>query len=229
MNELIGRLEEVFRRVAELSRRLHFDRRNQQQIHAACLHALLLERMAACLLLLKHGHNAAVPGVLRDLFEVYVDLVNLACCPEYVVRLRATSLIQRQAVGTTFGAADAATLAELERHGLGGLDTRERFERAGLATLYDSLHALLTRYAHHDVAPLADRLLTEVDGSYQLRAVSACEREALLPFLHMLAGVAVDSYRRLAQLAQRQDAQGLAQVAEALKRYMNSAARAQAA
>lgn len=227
MKELIGRLEEVYERVLELSRQLNLDRRDMQQVYAACLHAILLERLSASLILLKSEQTAGVAVILRELFEVYADLVNLVRCPEYVVRLRATLLRERQRTKAPDPAA-AATLTDLERYGLGELATRERFERAGLAALHDSLHAFATRHSHHNLERLADELLRESQGQYRLGGTHSCGRDALMPFLHMLAGVVVDSYRRLAQLAHRHDPDALAQVTEVLKRYMHTA-RARAA
>lgn len=229
MNAVIEGLEEVFRRVLDLSRRLTFDRRDTQQIYAACLHGILLERLSAVLLLLKHTETGAIPAILRELFDTYVDLVNLVRCPEYIVRLRASSLKQRQAARVITEADDAAALVDLERLGLGELKGRARFERAGLATVHDALHALLARRSHRNLEQHPGRLLHEIEGQYRLHGTGAGEPEALMPFVHMLAGMAVDSYRRLAQLTQRRDAQGLAQVAEVLKRYVSNATRAQAA
>lgn len=248
MNEQLGRLENVYHRVLHESRKLSFSRRHPQQLYAACLHAALLAQLSSCLGLLKKVEFTPVPGILRDLLETYADLVNLCRCPEYVVRLQASFLARQgkvlQLADRPGGATNpvvrklagnltpaqaygriAERLAEYERYGLGLLGTRERFERAGLATLHDSVYALLALYSPNNLNDLPERWLDETESEHKLAGLKAWQSDLLETFLHTLAGVVVDSYRRVSRLSPKPQNDGLSQVAQALKQYMSGMGR----
>lgn len=243
MKDSVARLDAVYRQVLEESRKLRFDRTHPQQVYAACLHAAILAQLSAALTLLKEGKNDAVPGILRDLLETYADLVNLCRCPEYVVRLQAGFLARQGRVlrlaeklslanpAVRRLAGDAALreayektahrLAEYERFGLGVLPIRDRFERAGLASLHDSVYATLAIFSTHNLADLPSRFLEDKEGRQQIAAMRPWQSELLESFLHTLAGVIVDAYRRVARLSPKPEADGLNHVAQALRQYVS--------
>lgn len=243
MNDSVVRLEDVFRRVLEESRKLRFDRSHAQQVYAACMHAAVLAQFSAALTLLKEGKNDSVPGILRDLLETYADLVNLCHCPEYVVRIQTAYLakqgrvlrlaeklsltnpaVRRLAGDRALREAYEKTahrLAEYERFGLGVLPIRDRFERAGLAALHDSVYATLAIFSTHNLTDLPSRFLEDSEGHQQIAALKPWQSELLEGFLHTLAGVLVDAYRRVVRLSPKPEADGLHQVALALREYVS--------
>ena len=142
---------------------------------ALALHATVIELFAGCIALIECERVAAVPIVLRSLYEAVVDLNNLLQAPEYLERMEAAELKQRkellvqgktnplmhgfeQKVDISAELKTAGTkLAELERRGRGVLSIKDRCIAVGREDEYRTVYALLSLDVHNNISALADR------------------------------------------------------------------------
>jgi hypothetical protein len=154
------------------------------QIYALALHATVIELFSACILLAEQGRPAAIPVVLRSMYEALVDLDNLLQDSGYVEYLDAANLKQ------TLKLMNSATLktelrdrhpeeyesfarryAELKAAGKTSLSFECRFKKAGRAEEYDSNYALFCLDGHNNGAALADRHLSETQDGIPLVSI----------------------------------------------------------
>jgi hypothetical protein len=142
---------------------------------ALALHATTIELFSGCLALADTERAAAIPIVLRSLFEAVVDLENLLKQREFVKNMEAANLMQTKKLlvqgrvnpllhGMDKGK-DTATnlrefgtrLAELKRQGREALSIEDRCAAVDRGDEYRSVYALLTLDVHNNLAALGDR------------------------------------------------------------------------
>lgn len=222
MNELVEHLSNIYGEVLDRTGQLRFARKHPQQLYCICLHGTVLETASACLTLLKANECSTLPALLRSLLEAYVDLVNLCRCPEYVFRMQAAFLSEQsrvlkvaiesgdsnpylEALAAAEGVHDHAQKVEKELHelrtrGLGPLKIKERFERAALIEMYESIYALLCQHSHNNLNILERRHLEISNDDHRVAYFQPWDREAILPYVDTIAGALVDSLRNLTAL-----------------------------
>ncbi len=222
MNELIEHLGNLHKEVTDRNGQLRFDRNHPQQLYCICLHGTVLETASACITLLKANECSALPVLLRSLLEAYVDLVNLCRCPEYIFRMQAAFLNEQsrvlkvaidsgdtnpylEALAAESGIHDHAQkvekdLHELKTRGLGPLKIKERFEKAELTEMYESVYALLCQHSHNNLNILERRHLEISNDDHRVAYFRPWDREAISPYVDTIAGALVDSLRNLTEL-----------------------------
>lgn len=222
MDELIEHLGNIYSEVFARTDRLRFEPRIPQQLYSVCLHGSILEIASGSLALLKANECSVLPGLVRNLLEAYVDLVNLCKCPEYINRMQAAFLNEQSRIlkaaiesGDSSPYLEALAKAEglrehdqkveeqledLRSRGLGPLKIKERFDRAGIIQMYESVYALLCQHSHNNLNILERRHLEVIKDDYRVSYFQAWDRGDVLPYVETIAVVLVDSLRKLTEL-----------------------------
>lgn len=86
-----------------------------------------------------------------------------------------------------------AKIAELRRNGIKELEVRERFDKAGLTDLYESVYPMLCQHSHNNLNVIEKRHLVETDGTVTVSYFRPSEKEHNLLLIDTIAGVLVDS------------------------------------
>jgi hypothetical protein len=159
----------------------------------ACAFALLLGvldygRSVLCLNAAKA--YTAIPLVTRAALDAYVDLVNICDHKDYWEYLEAAdtfewkkvlqnassgrnSMLEALRMDPIFEIGrrlQTQRLAELESRGITKLEIGERFERAGLKDIYDSVYQMLSAESHNNTSQLRSRYLILRDERLHVRA-----------------------------------------------------------
>jgi Family of unknown function (DUF5677) len=142
---------------------------------ALALHGTTIELFAGCLALADTERAAAIPIVMRSLYEAAVDLENLLLNAEYLKNMEAANLAQihellvQGRVNPLFRGLDQGSdttanlrqfgnrLAELKRLGRGVLSIKDRCAAVNRDDEYRTVYALLTLDVHNNLAALGDR------------------------------------------------------------------------
>lgn len=238
MKELVEHLDGIYREVFSRTNQLRFNRKHPQQLYCICLYGTVLETTSACLTLLKANECSSLPALLRNLLEAYIDLVNLCRCPDYIFRMQAAFLSEQsrvlkvaiesgdenpylKALAAEEGLQDHAQKVEKELHelktrGFGPLRIKERFEKAALTEMYESVYALLCQHSHNNLNILERRHLEISNDDHRVAYFQPWSREALLPYVDTVAGVVVGSLKSLGTLLNIQEDINLEEVEKRL-------------
>jgi len=215
MDELLNKLENVIDEAIEVVSFIKFKEDNPQHLYVACLHGSVLEMANGCFNLYKTENYSGVPVLLRAQLEAYVDLRNLSDTVDYLKYMNFAYLHQKQrllsnaikrgkhnvylealANSEDLQGIDkiiSAEIAELRITGIKKLEVRERFERAGLTDLYESVYPMLCQHSHNNLNVLEKRHLVETDGTAMVSYFQPAEKEHNLFLIDTIAGVLVDS------------------------------------
>jgi hypothetical protein len=145
-----------------------------QQI-ALALHATTVELFSGCLALADTERAAAIPIVLRSLYEAVVDLENLLLNAKFLKNMEAANLAQlhellvQGRVNPLFRGLDNGSdttanlrqfgtrLAELKRQGRDALSIKDRCAAVDRDDEYRTVYALFSLDVHNNLAALGDR------------------------------------------------------------------------
>lgn len=188
MSNLVEDIQNLFEIVSK-----HFDQLRLapdcpvNHMAAGFLYGRILETMTSCIVLLRAESDFSIPLIIRPSLDAYVDLILLANDPDYVKNMRANELKEKNKLlsrsikfgeGNEFlneiGKIESAPrilqegkdeLKKLEEEGRIPLRADERFEKAGLKSMYPSVFARLSGHIHNDMSILKFRYLRlERDG-----------------------------------------------------------------
>jgi len=220
MDKLVNQLQAIFDLVFSRTDRLVFNRRNAQHLYSVCMHGSILESTSACLTLLKKKELGAIPVMLRNLLEEYVDLVNVKKDPDYLKRMQASFLREQsrvlakavetgdtnpylEALSSTDGIKEhfdnvTVQLASLRNDGFGELGIRDRFDRAGLVDMYESVYALLCQHSHNNLNILERRHIEEIGNDIRVSYFQSWSSDDMTPYIDTIAGVVTGSIKEVA-------------------------------
>ena len=220
MDKLIERLENIYKVVFSRTDKLEFNRHNAQHLYSICMHGSVLESASACITLLNNKEWTAVPALLRNLLEEYVDLVNVRKDPDYLKRMQCSFLKEQSRVlKKAIDSGDAnpylealsncegvdshyekviSELAALRSSGFGELGIRDRFDRARLVGMYESVYALLCQHSHNNLNILESRHLEEYGDSVRVAYFQPWSADDMMPYINTIAGVVVGSLKEVA-------------------------------
>lgn len=151
---------------------LRFDKRLHRDGLLVALHASLIERSGAILLLARNGASYGIASLFRSVLENYVEFQNLSSDPSYInfILFRHHSewskLLNNAANNPFLGLLSATgrdksalrihqlKLEELKQKGYRKLSAEDRFKRAGLEHEYRSIYALESSEIHSDLSNL---------------------------------------------------------------------------
>lgn len=239
METLINKLENIIDDVIFGTEELKFNKDSAQQLYSVCLCGTILELACGCLALYKTNNHNCVPGVTRSLLEAYVDLVNLIKDEEYVLSMNVAYLKQRANIlKSALGRGKSNPYLEktakweelesqskktqseidnLKEKGIYKLQVSDRFDRAELIDLYDSVYASLCQHSHNNLNVLEKRHLIEHNNEIRVEFFQYMDKSEIIPIVETIAGLLVDSMRKLWFIVNIKDNSPIAKAEKSLK------------
>lgn len=222
MKRLIKGLSDVYNSVYIQTEQLKFNKDVAKELYSVCLHGSILENASACLTLLKSEDWNAVPILLRSLLEAYVDLVNVIDDESYLSRMYAACLDKQSRVSNNAiknsannpYLADLSQIKGLTQHTdtikknlkslqeskLGELTVKDRFVKAELGQLYDSVYAFLCQCSHSNINVLESRHLTRDRDDLKVAYFQSWSASDILMYVDTIGGTVVCSLQRVVGL-----------------------------
>jgi len=222
MDELIIKTEQLLNAVQDNTDILRFDKSIGQHVYAVSLHGTILEMSSAVIALLKEKQYSAIPVVVRNLLEAYVDLVNVIKSPHYLKNMIAAYQYQRNKIfrsalhhGQSNPYLEALAnsddlqqeydhitkeLDDLKRDGFNPLGVKDRFDKTGLHQLYESVYALLCLHSHNNLTILERRHMKKEDNDFLVAYFQLWERDDVLQYVDTIAGILLGSLQQLRKL-----------------------------
>lgn len=222
MDNLIEKTNAVLGAVHENTPNLRFSKDNRQHVYAVCLHGSVLEMASAAITLLKEKQSSAVPVILRNLLEAYVDLVNITKSPDYLKHVFAAYYHEQKRIlkvaidrGETNPYLEAlansdnlevaynlvaADLDALKDEGYDRLGVKERFDQADLMQLYESMYAYLCLHSHNNLTILERRHLMREGDDFRVAYFQPWGRDDVLRYVDTVGGLLVRSLKHIREL-----------------------------
>jgi hypothetical protein len=178
--ELAMTFNEIFKRSVErsidLSRLLPFDASNKQQLFAISLYGSMIDCAHSLNILIDGKASAGAPLMVRPMLEAYVGLRLVVEDPEYVSYMDANffrtwvkrlneaesqnpylaSLATRESFDAIKAQYESRT-AELADKNFRNLRIEDKFRRAGMIDVYNSVYSILSDHAHSSIGALINR------------------------------------------------------------------------
>lgn len=209
-------LEFLMKLVPELiirSKQLTFDKEDRFDQYAVMLYASIVELANSVCRLVAIGEPTGSRTLTRTALEAFVDLKNLMDDQEYVKHLDAKSLTEwlktyeiavngneffvslAEVPGLTERIeAERAELDKLKEQGFRPLNVFERFDRAGMDDIYQSVYRWFCSDSHNSFRGLMGRHLEiSDDGAIALHILKETPSEYHLPVIDVLSGFLIDS------------------------------------
>ncbi len=240
MDILIEQLQVIFDLVFSRTDRLVFNRKNAHHLYSVCMHGSILENTSACITLLKNKEWSAIPVMLRNLLEEYVDLVNVKADQDYLIRMQASFLKEQsrvltkaietgdtnpylEALSNTDGIKEhfahvTVQLDSLRSDGFGELGIRDRFDRAGLVGMYESVYALLCQHSHNNLNILERRHIEEIDNDIRVSYFQPWNSDDMMPYIDTIAGILTGSIKEVAEIMDLNEELGIEEIDAELKK-----------
>jgi len=217
MDDLLKKFKNVIDEAIELVSLIEekFKSDNPQHLYMVCLHGTVLEMANGCFSLYKTKNNTTVPVLFRVQLEAYVDLRNLSDSVEYLQFMTVAYLHEKKKILNNAikrghqnvylealanskdlrGKYDeaCAQIAELKKKGGKKLKVWERFEKAGLTDLYESIYPELCQHSHNNLNILEKKHLMEMDGTVKVSYFQPAEKEQSFHIIDTIAGILADS------------------------------------
>lgn len=176
------------------------------------LHLTVIDLYSDCLALVRATTPAAaLPIIVRSIYEALVDQINLARIPNYHRYIEAANAAQMLKfvgaaarnnpllAGSTL-ASDAETgahfqskLDELKKQGFPPLQPYQKFSKAGLTNEYETVYALYCVDSHNNLAALAERHVDDDAANPTLKVLAAPHLPSLAMRLNAATKFLVDS------------------------------------
>jgi hypothetical protein len=210
----------LHRNALELVKDLRFDKKHPWHRALISLYGTMLELYGSDLALIRaaldlKGSAIGVPILLRSAIEAHVDFKNLASDRDYGYHLRATELEQwikilkaarpgqnpylanlsREPLVGQFLPQFETELSDLKRKGYYPLGKKEKFERARLDQVYQSVYNQLCCDSHNDLRSLVTRHieLSPDQGDFEVNYYSPTTADQIMPDVDCFCSLLVDS------------------------------------
>jgi len=215
MKKLLEKLEILIDEAIKVISVIKFDKDNNQHLYAVMLHGSVLEMANGCFCLYKTECYSGVPVLLRAQLEAYVDLRNLCDGVDYLNFMHAAYLAQKQKLlkAAFLRGKDnqylkdlanspdlksgyekvSIEIAELKKEGYKKLEVAERFEKANVSNLYDSVYPMLCQHSHNNIDILERRHLEIDKNLVSISYFQEADKDRNLFLIDTIAGVLSDS------------------------------------
>jgi Family of unknown function (DUF5677) len=208
--ELLKRLVDE---IIERTQQINFNAADRYDLYAVMLYASIIEFSKGICTLIEAGEPTGTRTLTRTALEALVDLSILVDDREYVHHLDAKSLkewlktYEAAEDGNEFFAKIAevpklreqidreqAQLADLIENGFRPLNVYQRFERAGMEELYQTIYAWLCSDSHNSFRGLIDRHIDiSENGEVSLHILKASNIEDHLHIIDTLCGFLISA------------------------------------
>lgn len=182
--QLFPFLDELLQSSMKEITQIRFDKADPQQLFSIILYARIIELSYAIAKLVEAGMSAAIPVILRTLFEAFANLLVLSTNAGHIKSMYASAANQKLRLlhsksrspenpflaGLQFDVEQEITgvteeLTDLKAQGYAPLQLAELFERAELRHEYPSMYWQMSLHAHNNpVALLAHHIETVGSG-----------------------------------------------------------------
>ena len=215
MKVLLDKLEFLIDEAIKLTSFIRFKKENDQHLYAVMIHGSVLEIANGCFCLYRTECYSSVPVLVRAQLEAYVDLRNLCDTGDYLNYMHAAYLVQKQKLikNAVLRGKDNEYLkdlanspdlesgyekinneiTELKKRGYKKLEVSERFEKAGVANLYDSVYPMLCQHSHNNIDIIERRHLEFDEDAISVSYFQEPCKERNLFLIDTIAGVLSDS------------------------------------
>ena len=223
MDEITDRLGELFESIVDQISKITFDKNHPQQLYTVCLYGSILESSLACLKVLKDERtHAAIPVLARNIFEAYVDLVNLVRYPEYIHIMNAIYLREKKRLfnatitnghknpflgqPVNYGDLEAdydkikKELDDLKSRGIKPISIKDKFDRAELEAQYVSVYPLMCNHSHNNLSVLEKRHIKQSNGDHEVHYFQRWKKKDLLHYLNHISRILYDSTLMIGKL-----------------------------
>jgi len=203
----------------DLATCLRFDKDHPWHRNLVCLYATILELTASACILIREGVSIGVPILLRSALEASLDFANLASDRKYGYYMEAaerhewTKMLRHAKEGNNpfltamakrSEADDALNrmsreLAELKKKGYRPLGPKEKFEKANMEPIYQSMYNDLCCDSHNNIRALITRHM-DVPPHHEDFAVDFCppiDFEGILPYVDTFCGIVMSTTETL--------------------------------
>ncbi len=169
-------LKELHDGALDHSQSLHFDKKHVLHAVLVSLYGSLIEFTGCTLTLLENRGESGIPSIFRTFLETYVEFHNLVHSPTYGNHIDANDLkesikrLKAAKRGNPYLAEIASRsdllnlidsmerqLRDLKSKEYEPLTIHERFKRADMIEVYESLYSLLSSHSHSNKEALVDR------------------------------------------------------------------------
>ena len=181
---------QTYRWAVDLIPMLNMIDRLSWQISMVLLYCTMTEHLRSACVLFQNKAETSIPVLLRSFVEAYVDFINLSIDPNYEHSVRSSELkewgkITSKAIvggnefleGLILNSENDTTnveiheeFADLKSNGHKPQTWLEKFEKAGLQNVYESIYNEISCESHNNMRALKSRhLFQNEDGRLQLR------------------------------------------------------------
>ncbi len=211
-------------RVLHLAKSLHFDKKHPWHLHLVALYGTMLELLGSACILIREGVPIAVPILLRSALEANLDFMNLAKEPRYGYHMRAAELhewikILREAKKKQNPfLSDIAQipnldevivqweteLSELKKKQFRPLNQKQKFNRAELEPVYQSVYNFLCCHSHNNIRALVSRHIDIAadQRDFQVEYYAPVNLDILLPYIDSFCGIIMSSTETIHRILQ---------------------------
>jgi hypothetical protein len=212
-------LKKLIDEIIERTQLIKFDAANRYDLCTVMLYASIIELSKSVCTLIDVGEPTGTRTLTRTALEALVDLTNLIDDLNYVHHLDANSLkewlktYEAAEEGSEFFAKIAevpglreqidkeqSDLADLIKNGFRPLNVYHRFERAGMAELYQTIYAWLCSDSHNSFRGLTDRHIeVSENGEISLHILKDSNVENHLHIIDTLCGFLISASQLIHQ------------------------------
>ena len=220
--------------------RLKFNKIHPWHRNLVLLYLTMLELTGAVCILIREKIGIAVPILLRSLVEADLDFINLAKNRRYGYHMRASELkewikILKGAKGgrnnflkdiSHVAGLDATLenweteLNHLKGKGYKPLSPAEKFVKAGLNAVYESVYNDLCCDSHNNIRALTSHHLNILPGKtdFQVEVYAPINYDALLPYIDTFCGILVSGTEEIHKILQSKPCYEIEKLKEELHR-----------
>lgn len=191
--------------------KVHFDKKNGQQLTVICLFSRIVELAASCKALLEKNALAGLPIILRSMFEADIDLTNCIKEKNYFKNMYASLLKEKiKRLKESFPEKDNPYLEPidgsdslesdlestqneyetLKKDGYKPIGIKDRSEKTCKLAEYHSIYNILCLETHNNIASLEKNYIEHdnVKDDYQV-AIFKEKKEDHLAFISAIPGI----------------------------------------
>jgi len=225
--------------VLHLAESLHFDKKHPWHLHLVSLYGTMIELLGSACILIREGVPIAVPILLRSVLEANLDFTNLAKERRYGYHMRAAELhewikILREAkkkqnpylsdisqipnLGKVIVQWETE-LSELKKKQFSPLNQKQKFDKAELEPVYQSVYNFLCCHSHNNIRALVSRHIDIAadQRDFQVEYYAPVNFDTLLPYIDSFCGIIMSSTETIHRILQS----GATDQVDALKKELD--------
>ncbi len=214
MEQILQLSDYVFSVIKKSLGEIEYNSNNRQQSIIISFYGVIIEGVSTCLLLIKHKHEFNLPLIIRNILEAYIDLKNIIIDEHYLDNLYYDYFENRKkffesAVENPIVINNKKTyilynshidelklnLTELKGKKIKKLLIRDKFEKAGLLSLYNDYYNILCQESHNGLYGLETRHFIEMDNGLSIHILKPQNEDKILLNLFKFMSILFESFK----------------------------------